>query len=63
MTQDKKAKQVPVKTGLRSAGFIEVTGVPAGAKVIGDGVIKVSDGSPVRLRGTKPHPTRTASAD
>ncbi|HEX8057751.1 MAG TPA: efflux RND transporter periplasmic adaptor subunit [Novosphingobium sp.] len=63
VTPEKKAKQVPVKTGLRSAGLIEVTGVPAGAKVIGDGVIKVSDGSPVRLRGDKPRPTRTASAD
>lgn len=63
VTSEKKARQTAVKTGLRDAGLIEVTGLPADAKVIGDGVIKVSDGMTVRLRGDKPRPPRTASAD
>lgn len=44
-----KAKQVPVKTGLRDGGLIEVTGIPSGSKVIGEGVIKVTEGIKVRL--------------
>lgn len=48
-----KAKRVVVKTGLRDAGLIEVTGLPAGAKVIGEGVLKVSEGMTVRLPGAK----------
>lgn len=44
-----KAKRIDVTTGLRDKGLIEVEGIPAGAKVIGDGVVKVSDGSKVRL--------------
>lgn len=63
VTAEKKAKQVAVKTGLRDSGLIEVTGLPADAKVIGDGVVKVSDGMVVRLRSAKPKPARTASAD
>jgi membrane fusion protein (multidrug efflux system) len=46
---DGKAKRTVVKTGLRDGGFIEVTGVPAGAKVIGEGVVKVTDGMTVSL--------------
>ena len=45
---DGKAKRVPVKTGLRDSGLIEVTGVPANARVIGEGVVKVTDGARVR---------------
>lgn len=63
VTPDKKAKQVAVKTGLRDAGLIEVTGLPPGSKVIGDGVVKVSDGMAVRLRGDRPVVPKTASAD
>lgn len=68
VTPQKKAKQVPVKTGLRDTGLIEVTGLPPGAKVIGDGVIKVSDGMMVRVQGDKPgagkaHVPKTAVAD
>ena len=48
-----KAKRVVVKTGLRDAGVIEVTGLPAGARVIGEGVLKVSEGMAVRLPGAK----------
>jgi membrane fusion protein (multidrug efflux system) len=46
---ENKAKSVPVKTGLRDKGLIEVTGLPAGARVITDGVLKVTDGMKVRL--------------
>ena len=46
-----KARQVPVSTGLRDAGLIEVRGLPAGARVIGEGVVKVADGMKVRLPG------------
>lgn len=46
-----KAKLIPVKTGVRDSGLIEVTGVPAGTKVITEGVLKVTDGMTVRLPG------------
>lgn len=49
-----KAQRVPVRTGLRDAGLVEVIGLPPGAKVIGEGVIKVADGMPVRLDGKTP---------
>jgi hypothetical protein len=48
---------VPVITGARDKGLIEVRGLPAGARVIGDGVLKVSEGMVVRLPkpgGAKP---------
>ena len=48
-----KARRVVIKTGLRDAGLIEVTGLPAGARVIGEGVLKVSEGMAVRLPGAK----------
>jgi membrane fusion protein (multidrug efflux system) len=63
VTPENKAAQVPVKTGLRDSGMIEVTGLPPGANVIGDGVIKVSDGMAVRLRAGKTHGPQTAAAD
>jgi membrane fusion protein (multidrug efflux system) len=56
---DGKAKRTVVKTGLRDGGFIEVTGVPAGAKVIGEGVVKVTDGMTVSL-GDKGDKSRKA---
>ncbi len=51
---DGKAKRIPVRTGMRDAGLMEVSGVPANARVIGQGVIKVSDGAPVRVAGDRP---------
>lgn len=63
VTPQKMAKQVPVKTGLRDGGMIEVSGLPPGSRVIGDGVIKVSEGMRVRLRGDKVRIARTAKAD
>lgn len=49
--RENKVARVEVKTGLRDAGLIEVTGLPAGARVIHEGVRKVSEGSKVRLAG------------
>ncbi|MDE2621480.1 MAG: efflux RND transporter periplasmic adaptor subunit, partial [Sphingomonadales bacterium] len=73
VTPEGKAKRVPVRTGLRDAGLVEVSGVPAGARVIGEGLVKVADGMKVRLGGKKgaktaggaqsgPAATRTAGA-
>jgi membrane fusion protein (multidrug efflux system) len=63
VTPGKKAKQVSVKTGLRDDGMIEVTGLPPRSTVIGEGVIKVSDGMAVRLQGDKARGPQTAAAD
>ena len=49
-----KVKEATVTTGLRDGGLIEVDGVPAGARVISEGVQKLSDGMTVRLPGQKP---------
>jgi membrane fusion protein (multidrug efflux system) len=62
-----KAKRVPVRTGLRdaAAGLVEVTGLPPGARVIGEGVVKVAEGMKVRLAkpgGGKKRP-QTAERD
>ena len=53
VTPDKKARRVPVRTGLRDAGWVEVIGLPAGARVIGEGLVKVADGMSVRLGDSK----------
>lgn len=44
-----KARKVAVRTGLRDGGLIEVTGLPAGARVITEGALKVTDGMKVRV--------------
>jgi membrane fusion protein (multidrug efflux system) len=43
------ARSVTVTTGLRDGGLIEVNGLPRGARVITEGVLKVTDGMEVRL--------------
>jgi len=49
---DGKAKRTAVRTGLRSAGRIEILdGLRPGAKVVTEGVVKLSDGMKVRLAG------------
>lgn len=68
VTPDNKARQVAVRTGLRDGGLIEVAGLPPGARVVGDGVIKVADGMALRIRGEqggggKPRVPKTASID
>jgi membrane fusion protein (multidrug efflux system) len=44
-----KARRTKVTTGLRDAGFIEVQGLAANARVVSEGVIKLSDGAQVRI--------------
>lgn len=48
-----KAKRLVVRTGLTTDGKIQVTGVPAGAKVVVQGQNQLSDGKPVRLENDK----------
>ena len=45
------ARSVTVTTGLRDGGLIEVNGLPRGARVITEGVLKVTEGMDVRLPG------------
>jgi membrane fusion protein (multidrug efflux system) len=50
--RDGKVKRTPVKTGLRSAGRIEIVeGLKAGQPVVTEGVVKLSDGMKVELSG------------
>jgi membrane fusion protein (multidrug efflux system) len=49
---DNKVKRVPVRTGMRDRGMIEIVdGVKPGQKIVSEGVVKVSDGMEVRLAG------------
>jgi len=48
---ENKVERVEVKTGLRDEGLVEVAGLPAGARVVNEGVRKVSPGGKVRLQG------------
>lgn len=53
-------KRTPVRTGMRDRGLIEIlAGLAPGQKVVGEGVVKVSDGARVRLAGAPP--TRAAA--
>lgn len=48
-----KVKRTRVRTGLRADGLIEIVeGLRPGARVVGEGVVKVSDGMTVRTAGT-----------
>lgn len=49
--KENKVERVEVRTGLRDEGLIEVSGLPAGARVVNEGVRKVSPGGKVRLQG------------
>lgn len=47
---DRKVRRVSVRTGVRSAGMIEIVkGARPGQKVVSQGIVKVSDGMEVRL--------------
>lgn len=48
---DNVAHATPVTTGLRDDGMIEVTGLPRGARIVTEGVLKVTDGMQVRIEG------------
>ena len=43
------ARSVTVTTGMRDGGLIEVNGLPRGARVITEGILKVTEGMEVRL--------------
>jgi membrane fusion protein (multidrug efflux system) len=52
--QSGTAKRVEVRTGLRSAGRVEIVeGLKPGQKVVTEGVVKLSDGMKVRMAGPK----------
>lgn len=49
-----KAKRVKVVTGRREGGLVEIAeGLKPGQKVVTEGVVKLSDGVPIRLSGEK----------
>lgn len=62
VVDQRKAKRVKVETGIRQNGLVEIlSGVRAGQQVVTDGVVKLTDGAPVRLPGDKAgRPARTA---
>lgn len=52
---DRTAKRVKVRTGIRQNGMVEITGgLKPGQKIVTEGVVKLSDGTKVRLAGDKP---------
>ncbi|WP_028055666.1 efflux RND transporter periplasmic adaptor subunit [Sphingobium bisphenolivorans] len=55
IVQDGKAKRVKVATGVRQNGLVEVLdGLKGGERVVTEGVVKLTDGVPVRLPGERP---------
>lgn len=55
VVEDHKAKRVPVRTGSRQNGLVEILdGVKRGQPVVTEGVVKLTDGATVRLPGEKP---------
>jgi membrane fusion protein (multidrug efflux system) len=48
-----KAVRTPVQVGSRDAGLVEVKGLKPGQRVIGDGVVKVAEGTRVRIQGER----------
>lgn len=59
-----KVKRVPVKTGLRQQGKVEILeGLQPGQRVVTEGVVKISDGQKVRLAGAaQPQPAAQPKA-
>ncbi|BAV66081.1 efflux RND transporter periplasmic adaptor subunit [Sphingobium cloacae] len=61
VVQDGKAKRTDVRTGLRQNGLVEIVdGVKAGQVVVTDGVVKLTDGVPVRVEGGQARPATPA---
>ncbi|AEG49068.1 efflux transporter, RND family, MFP subunit [Sphingobium chlorophenolicum L-1] len=55
VVEDRKVKRTKVDTGIRQNGLVEILGgVKPGQTVVTDGVVKLTDGVPVRLPGDKP---------
>ena len=51
--QDGKVKRVPVTTGVRQDGMVEIlSGLTPGQRVVTEGVVKIADGMSVRVAGT-----------
>ena len=60
VVEEGKAKRTKVDTGIRQNGLVEILGgVKPGQTVVTDGVVKLTDGVPVRLPGE----AKSASAD
>lgn len=58
LVADRKAKRVKVSTGIRQNGLVEILdGVKPGQTVVTEGVVKLTDGVPVRLPGDKAGPS------
>lgn len=52
--KDGKVKRTPVRIGVRQGGLVEIVeGLNSGARVVTEGVVKLSDGMPVRLASAK----------
>ncbi|KKW91148.1 MULTISPECIES: efflux RND transporter periplasmic adaptor subunit [Sphingobium] len=63
VVEEGKAKRTKVDTGIRQNGLVEIRGgVKPGQTVVTEGVVKLTDGVPVRLPGDKPE-AKSASAD
>ncbi len=63
LLQDRKVKRTKVKTGIRQKGLVEILdGLQSGQKVVTEGVVKLTDGVPVRLAGDKPAPAAAKQA-
>lgn len=47
-----KAKRIPVRTGARDGNLVEIVdGLSAGDRIVSEGVVKLSDGATVRVKG------------
>jgi membrane fusion protein, multidrug efflux system len=57
LVENGKAKRIEVETGIRQNGLVEIlNGVKPGANVVTEGVVKLTDGVPVRLPGDRNGP-------
>jgi membrane fusion protein (multidrug efflux system) len=55
LDEENKAKRTEIEIGTRDAGLIEVKGgLKEGQRVVGEGLVKVSDGMKVRVEGDEP---------
>jgi membrane fusion protein (multidrug efflux system) len=59
--RDGVAHRTKVTTGTRDGGFIEVSGIAPGARVVTEGVVKIADGVKVKVDGDKDDPSKTTS--
>lgn len=57
---DGVAHRTKVATGARDGGFVEVRGIAPGARVVTEGVVKVSEGVKVKVEGDKEKKTKEA---